>query len=308
MINNIINSEISFDIPEGYSLDAVVPSSSFYTVIFGLTVVFAIFLMGIIVLRKRHKFPMFGFFGGISIYLIFAYFAVRSLVEILFAFPPFEFFQDSDLAKVIIYSIMASIYIFLGRWISYKVFSYRKQTFAEGISYGVGMFSAEALFSMINFFMISSTCMMINSEGIETIVSSAKTQEEFTQLIDTLFIVINYTTEDYVGFIAGTLAFMIFHLAITVPMFATYQNKIDKKWYLFVIGAYTALEFVFYLGAKDMIHYIVTIVGYAVVVGIVCFVSLKIYRNNYESEEVLVQNKNIQNKKKMPKFNNVSKL
>lgn len=304
----LIQAATKFTVPEGYDLTSSIPKLTFICIAAGLIGVIATMLILLFLVRKRHKWPFFGVMAGVSTYLVFYYFSISTVVPVIFGLTPLGSFQNNAFVVASVYIVISALFMYGGRLLCYKVFSMRANTFAEGISFGIGIFLTEGIISVANLFLSTVSCATTNSLGIEQVASVAQNQKEYTQILDMVFQFINHPFDQlYTGMF--TMLILVFHLAITVPFFAVYQKKLPKIWSLYSLGGIFLIQAIKYLGAFDVLMQGVQLMLYTIVVMGTVLLALRIYYREYKDEEYVQPDKRgDQPKKKMPKFENLSKL
>lgn len=299
--------ELQFEIPSGYDLSQKVPRNTIMAAIISLIAVLAMTIILCVLVRKRQKGKALGVFAGIAAYMIFFYFAGNTVVNILFG----TFFKDYAETKavlVIVLGLVMSLVPMFGRLLVMKLMSQRMTKASDALSVGVGIMVTEGFLYMVDLLMVVVSCNTINKTGIEAIVSSAGTQEEFTETLDSIFEMINYRAADFFYIGVAAIALMIFHLAVTVIIFAVFQKRESKGWYVFGFAAYFIIQLLNYMANYGVVSVPVKIITMILVTAITAFFALRMYKIYYKKEEFAEQKKAEAAQKKMPKFDNLSKL
>ncbi|MCM1308522.1 MAG: YhfC family glutamic-type intramembrane protease [Butyrivibrio sp.] len=305
-MRNFISSELKFEVPEGYDLSGTVPRSTIMTAIIGMLVIFAAGVILFMLVKKREKINGFGFFGGIATYMTFYYLGVSVVANLILKF------MGSTYLSILVLALTAAAIPIFGRMLTMKMFSYKMNKAADSLSFGVGIMASEGLVSAINLLMVYVSANTVNKTGVEELLSSAETQEEFEEILKSIYEIIEYKPEVIAGLAVSAIACMVFHIAVSVPLFAAYQNKISKGFYAFCIGTYFAIRLFIYMAGSGFLNVILNMV--LVVAGSALFAvtSFRIYNIFYKDEEKDPPGggkaQNGQVKKKIPRFENLSKL
>lgn len=303
---NLISSELKFKLPEGYDLSSTVPRSTIVTAIIGMLAILAAGIILFMWVRKRERINGFGFFGGIATYMTFYYLGVSVVANLIIKY------MGSNYVSILVLALTASAIPILGRLLTMKMFSYKMNKVADSISFGVGIMASEGLVSAINLLMVYVSANTVNKTGVEELLSSAETQEEFDGILKSIFEIIEYKPAVIAGLAVSAIACMVFHIAVSIPLFASYQQKVNKGFYGFCIGTYFAIRLFIYMAGSGFINVILNMV--LVVAGSALFTvtSLRIYKIFYKDEEKDKPKKDAgkgePGKKKIPRFENLSKL
>ena len=303
---------------EGYDMTAKVSNGKIAAGIIGIVVILAFVVATIIFIRKKQKGNGFGILGGVITYISFNYFAPSLLINLIFVYSPFKKYADSvnkvivsTAAFIIVYTLSTAFLAVLGRMLANKVFAYRLKSFGEGFSFGQGIAYTQAAFTMSSLFQLVSPMIIINRSGLETLVSGAKDQEAATKMLDSAMELIGYKTSAIVMLTIVAVLFVIYQLAITIPMYAAYQKKIHKGYYGMVLGSIEAIQ---YMAERKVINVIVQLIVTAVVVAAITYVCIGIYNKCYKDEERDLDKekedkiKKMTTAKKIPRFDNLSNL
>lgn len=304
-MRNFISSELQFQVPEGYDLADTVPRSTIMTAIIGMLVILAAGIVLFLWVRKRQKINGFGFFGGIATYMTFYYLGVSVIANLIVNF------MGSSYLSVLVLALTAAAVPILGRLLTMKMFSVKMNRSADALSFGVGIMASECLVSAINLFMVYISANTVNKTGIEQILADAETQEQFEQVLKSVFEIIEYKPMVLVGLTVNAIACMIFHIAVSVPLFAAYQQKISKGFYTFCIGTYFAIRLFIYMTGAGFLNEILGMVLVAGGSALFAATSMRIYKTFYQDEEKDEPKKSgggAPGKKKIPRFENLSKL
>lgn len=305
-MRNFISSELKFEIPEGYDIGSTVPRSTIMTAIIGMLVIIAAAAVIFMWVRKRERVNGFGFFGGIATYMTFYYLGVSVVANLIIKF------MGSSYISILVLALTASAIPILGRMLTMKMFSYKMNKVADSVSFGVGIMASEGLVSAINLLMVYISANTVNKTGVEQLLSSAETQEEFDSILQSIFEIIEYKPAVIIGLAVSAIACMVFHIAVSVPLFAAYQQKVSKGFYAFCIGTYFAIRLFIYMAGSGFLNIILNMV--LVVAGSALFAvtSIRIYKIFYKDEEKDAPKKSggsgEPGKKKIPRFENLSKL
>lgn len=305
-MRNFISSELKFEIPEGYDIGSTVPRSTIMTAIIGMLVILAAGIILFMWLRKRERINGFGFFGGVATYMTFYYLGVSVVANLIVKF------MGSSYISILVLALTAAAVPILGRMLTMKMFSYKMNKVADSLSFGAGIMASEGLVSAINLLMVYISANTVNKTGVEQLLSSAETQEEFDSVLQSIFEIIEYKPAVIIGLAVSAIACMVFHIAVSVPLLAAYQEKISKGFYAFCIGTYFAIRLFIYMAGSGFLPVIlnmVLVVGGSALFAVTAF---RIYKIFYKDEEKDAPKKgrgpSEPGKKKIPRFENLSKL
>ena len=248
-----------------------------------------------------------GLLVGIAAYMIFFYFAGNTVVNLLFSTLLKDYVETKAVIAVVLGLVMSLVPMF-GRLLIMQLMAKRMDKVSDALSVGVGIMMTDAFLYMIDLLMVIVSCNTINKMGIETVLSNAETQEEFTETLESIFEMINYKASDFLYIGITAIAFMVFHLAVTIIIFAVYQKKESKGWYVFSFGAFFMMQLFNYMASYNVVAAPVKILMLILFAAGTVFFALKMYKIYYKKEEFAEKKKAEDEQKKMPKFDNLSKL
>ncbi len=312
-MKNIFMDE-KLTIPDGYDLSAKVPMSTIVVGFLTLAAIIAVVVSLIVVIRRHQKGTMFGFFGGLATYLIFFYFATRGIIGVVFGYSPLKVLSDSPIIFCICLALTAAVFPILGRMLTMKIYAFKWNSIKDIFAFGLGIMCMEALMAVMGLFTTVMSCFSINNTGIAEIIKSATTQSELESLLESIFQVINYSPVDYIFSAVMVIEYLLFHVAVSVPLFAAFEKKISKLWYLISMGMYFVIELAAYLFSSGIISPVVEAIAGAFPTAGIIYFAVKIYNEHYKDEEnsrtdtTRKSTVKTEEPKKMPKFGNLSNL
>ncbi len=302
-----IFKELRYELPSGYDLSAQVPRNTIMAAIISLIAILAMAIILSVLVRKRQKGSGFGIIVGVALYMIFFYFASNSIANIIFG-TVLKNYIEVKAVLVTVIALVTTLVPMFGRLLVMKMMAKNMNKAADAFTVGMGIMLTEGFLYVVDLFMVIVSCNTINKTGIETLLSSAESQEEFTQTLESIFEMINYRASDFLYIGIAAMALMVFHVAVTAILFAVYQNKESKGWYVFSFAAYFVIQLFNSMANYEVVSSLTKVLVTIAVVVIVTFFALRIYKIYYKKEEFGEQKKAEAAKKKMPKFDNLSKL
>ena len=306
---------IEYTVPEGMDLSAYVPRNSIILAIASLIIVLAAIIILFAVVWKKQKGTLFGVIGGICAYVMFYNMAINAVNNILFM-TVFKSFANNKYAVPLIVGLMCGTLPILGRMLMMKLFNANMKYVRDGLSHGIGIMGTEGAMSVTNFFFAIVTSNTINSMGLEKLLNNelaaeGATAETATNLLNQAFEIINYDAAMYIYFAIITIILMVFHVAASIPLYAAYKNDEPKYWYLITMGAYTLVSITKFYGDNKVIPVVLSIILMLIFTAAFSFFAVKIYMKHYKDEHPVDKKPSKavpQEKKKMPKFENLSNL
>lgn len=303
-MGNLINQDIKFELPDGFDISRTVPRSTIMCAIIAMLVVLAVGVMLFFWIKKRERVNGFGFFGGIATYMTFYYLGVSVIANLIVRF------LGTSYLTLLLLALVAAGLPMLGRVLAMKMFAYKMNKVADSLSFGVGIMASEGLMSIVNFFMIYISANTVNKVGVEQLLADAATQEEFNDMIASVLDIIDYEPVVIIGLVVTGISCMVFHLASSVPLFAAYQGKLSKGFYVFTAGTYFAMRLFMYMTSARFLNQIFGMILVALGAALFTVTSVRIYKTCYKDEEKDGPQKKGGEpaKKKIPRFENLSKL
>lgn len=305
---NLINRELKFPVPEGFDINAKVQTSSIVWAIISLVFIAVVLIALFTVTRYRQKGSWMGVFGGVAIYFVFYYAAVKIVMF------PVSIIGSKGLMPlyIILAALTAAAVPILGRMFSMKFFRANVKNVADALSFGIGVMATEGIASVVNLFMAVVSSNTLNKTGIERILTeNVETKEQFDGLVDSINAILSYDSKIYIVMGIMTVSFMVFHLAASITVYAAFTDKVPKSWYMITISAYFGMQLFKYMAGFGMIDSIVEAAANVIIVGIFVYLVLRIYREFYKDEEFAYQKQKKEEeekKKKIPRFENLNKL
>ena len=305
---NLVNRELQFPVPDGFDINAKVPTGTIAWAIVALALIAVVLIALFVITRYRQKGSWMGVFGGVALYFVFYYCAVKIVmftVSIIGA-------KGLMPLYIILAALTAAAVPILGRMLSMKFFKANIKNVADSLSFGIGIMVTQGLASIINLFMAVVSSNTLNKVGIETLLTDGiETQEQFDGLVESIEAILSYDARTYIIMGLMTIAFMVFHMAASITVYAAFTNKVPKSWYAITISAYFGMQLFKYMAGYGMINNIVEVIANVIIVGIFSFLVIRMYREFYKDEEFTYQKQKKEEeekKKKIPRFENLNKL
>ena len=195
-----------------------------------------------------------------------------------------------------------------GRLLSLKLMGKNMNTVADAYTVGMGIMLTEGFLYMVDLLMVIVSCNTINKMGLESILSNATSQDEFTSTLTSLTEMINYRASDFLYMSVLAIALMVFHVGVTSLIFAAYQKKEGKRLYIFSFVTYFIIQLIGAMANYDVIPAGAKALITALVAALVAYIGLKVYNIHYKNEEPREKARIEKENTKMPKFDNLSKL
>lgn len=311
---------ISFaaSIPDEFShlTDAKVPSYIMNTVMALMVAIAIVLIVYIVVSRRKINWLMSGLFGGVAVYLMFHYYLLNMAFSIIGMTPV----RDNVFLYSIICGIVGSGFMIGGRLLLMKLFYSRANDFRGNLSFGVGIMCTEAVFMIVQLLTVYLSCFALNTTGAAELITEGMAEADIVSLMETIQSMMNYRIEEFILLAAAALVYMTFHLMATAPIFAAHEGKISKGWYAIVLGFMAVLKSAEYISYQVEVNPLVFAAIILIVGAAAVYIFYKLYAVHYKSEEYKnndnsktgggYSRRNAKNQppKKMPKFENLSKL
>ncbi len=291
-------------IPDEYAhlKDAYVPKVSLMMTIISMIAILIAMVLIIVFVRKRQKGAVSGFFGGMATYLVFNYFAVNTLTNLT------AMVIKNKVLISITAGIIAGLVIVFGRLLTTKAFYIRYKTIADILAFGVGIMAVKAIVAAIPFFTTFIACSTLDSSGVEALLSTEMSADDITAMLKTVEEMVNYNYLELAMTAFTAIITMIYFVALTVPLLAAYQNKVKKLWYGISTFATAVIMMFYYMYVVGVLNGMSQLILTALVAVPMIYLCIKMYSIHYKSEEYKEQQKAANAAKKMPKFDNLSKL
>lgn len=313
-MNSIVNRSTEFTLPDElqYILNATVSRTAATVAIVSMLLVFTALVVFIVLIRKKQKGPMFGIFGGAATYLIFYYFASNTIVNLLFMIPVLKANVEVKALVIPISAVINALIPVLGRILTMKVFAFRCTKVGDQLSFGIGIMATEAVVVIANLFLNIIVYTSLAKTGIAEMLSGAETQEAYLEMAKEVDDMLSYDPMLFFLQAIRTISYMIFHVALTIPLFAAFQNKVSKAWYAGSFGAYLVLNVLRFLRSYGILPETVEAVITMLFTAAFSYVVYVMYKKLYKDEERAgrkeepVKNGSISGaaKKRMPKYIN----
>lgn len=324
--SEVITESINLDV---YDLGIRVSTSKVVLGIIGIVVIFAAIIGLIVFLNRKHKASGFALLGGAATYFVFYYFSLQAILMMLFYVTPLKKYLDtssgvaeitSAWAYILPYGLVFGIIPILGRSMMNKVFATKSfdekiNNFAGNLSVSLGIAAIYGIRTTSIIFQRLSPMVIINRGGADALLLSGATQADADAIWQEIIKLVEYPTKEIVITTIIALIVIIYHVAITVPLYALHERKIKLTWYFLPYIGYTLIQLLQCMHEKDVINVWVQLAATLILVGVSIYISYIMYVKFYKSQQRdLKKEKEEREKKiqaahkKMPKFENLSNL
>lgn len=299
--------DLQYELPADFDLSAQVPRNTIMGAIIGIIAILAMAIILTVYIRKRQKGGIFDIIVGVAVYMIFFYFASNTVANLLFG-TILKSFVDVKPVLITVIALTTTLVPMFGRLLSLKLMGKNMNTAADAYTVGMGIMLTEGFLYMVDLLMVIVSCNTINKMGLESILSNATSQDEFTSTLTSLTEMINYRASDFIYMSVIAIALMVFHVGVTSLIFAAYQKKEGKRLYIFSFATYFIIQLIGAMANYDVIPDGAKALITALVAALVAYIGLKVYNIHYKNEEPRERARIEKENTKMPKFDNLSKL
>lgn len=299
--------DLQYELPADFDLSAQVPRNTIMGAIIGIIAILAMAIILTVYIRKRQKGGIFDIIVGVAVYMIFFYFVTNTVANLLFG-TILKSFVDVKPVLITVIALTTTLVPMFGRLLSLKLMGKNMNTAADAYTVGMGIMLTEGFLYMVDLLMVIVSCNTINKMGLESILSNATSQDEFTSTLTSLTEMINYRASDFIYMSVIAIALMVFHVGVTSLIFAAYQKKEGKRLYIFSFATYFIIQLIGAMANYDVIPDGVKALITALVAALVAYIGLKVYNIHYKNEEPREKARIEKENTKMPKFDNLSKL
>ena len=299
--------DLQYELPADFDLSAQVPRNTIMGAIIGIIAILAMAIILTVYIRKRQKGGIFDIIVGVAVYMIFFYFVTNTVANLLFG-TILKSFVDVKPVLITVIALTTTLVPMFGRLLSLKLMGKNMNTAADAYTVGMGIMLTEGFLYMVDLLMVIVSCNTINKMGLESILSNATSQDEFTSTLTSLTEMINYRASDFVYMSVIAIALMVFHVGVTSLIFAAYQKKEGKRLYIFSFATYFIIQLIGAMANYDVIPDGAKALITALVAALVAYIGLKVYNIHYKNEEPREKARIEKENTKMPKFDNLSKL
>lgn len=299
--------DLQYELPADFDLSAQVPRNTIMGAIIGIIAILAMAIILTVYIRKRQKGGIFDIIVGVAVYMIFFYFASNTVANLLFG-TILKSFVDVKPVLITVIALTTTLVPMFGRLLSLKLMGKNMNTAADAYTVGMGIMLTEGFLYMVDLLMVIVSCNTINKMGLESILSNATSQDEFTSTLTSLTEMINYRASDFIYMSVIAIALMVFHVGVTSLIFAAYQKKEGKRLYIFSFVTYFIIQLIGAMANYDVIPDGAKALITALVAALVAYIGLKVYNIHYKNEEPREKARIEKENTKMPKFDNLSKL
>lgn len=299
--------DLQYELPADFDLSAQVPRNTIMGAIIGIVAILAMAIILTVYIRKRQKGGIFDIIVGVAVYMIFFYFVTNTVANLLFG-TILKSFVDVKPVLITVIALTTTLVPMFGRLLSLKLMGKNMNTAADAYTVGMGIMLTEGFLYMVDLLMVIVSCNTINKMGLESILSNATSQDEFTSTLNSLTEMINYRASDFIYMSVIAIALMVFHVGVTSLIFAAYQKKEGKRLYIFSFATYFVIQLIGAMANYDVIPDGAKALITALVAALVAYIGLKVYNIHYKNEEPREKARIEKENTKMPKFDNLSKL
>lgn len=299
--------DLQYELPADFDLSAQVPRNTIMGAIIGIIAILAMAIILTVYIRKRQKGGIFDIIVGVAVYMIFFYFVTNTVANLLFG-TILKSFVDVKPVLITVIALTTTLVPMFGRLLSLKLMGKNMNTAADAYTVGMGIMLTEGFLYMVDLLMVIVSCNTINKMGLESILSNAISQDEFTSTLNSLTEMINYRASDFIYMSVIAIALMVFHVGVTSLIFAAYQKKEGKRLYIFSFATYFIIQLIGAMANYDVIPDGAKALITALVAALVAYIGLKVYNIHYKNEEPREKARIEKENTKMPKFDNLSKL
>lgn len=299
--------DLQYELPADFDLSAQVPRNTIMGAIIGIVAILAMAIILTVYIRKRQKGGIFDIIVGVAVYMIFFYFVTNTVANLLFG-TILKSFVDVKPVLITVIALTTTLVPMFGRLLSLKLMGKNMNTAADAYTVGMGIMLTEGFLYMVDLLMVIVSCNTINKMGLESILSNATSQDEFTSTLTSLTEMINYRASDFIYMSVIAIALMVFHVGVTSLIFAAYQKKEGKRLYIFSFATYFIIQLIGAMANYDVIPDGAKALITALVAALVAYIGLKVYNIHYKNEEPREKARIEKENTKMPKFDNLSKL
>ena len=299
--------DLQYELPADFDLSAQVPRNTIMGAIIGIIAILAMAIILTVYIRKRQKGGIFDIIVGVAVYMIFFYFVTNTVANLLFG-TILKSFVDVKPVLITVIALTTTLVPMFGRLLSLKLMGKNMNTAADAYTVGMGIMLTEGFLYMVDLLMVIVSCNTINKMGLESILSNATSQDEFTSTLTSLTEMINYRASDFLYMSVIAIALMVFHVGVTSLIFAAYQKKEGKRLYIFSFVTYFIIQLIGAMANYDVIPDGAKALITALVAALVAYIGLKVYNIHYKNEEPREKARIEKENTKMPKFDNLSKL
>lgn len=299
--------DLQYELPADFDLSAQVPRNTIMGAIIGTIAILAMAIILTVYIRKRQKGGIFDIIVGVAVYMIFFYFVTNTVANLLFG-TILKSFVDVKPVLITVIALTTTLVPMFGRLLSLKLMGKNMNTAADAYTVGMGIMLTEGFLYMVDLLMVIVSCNTINKMGLESILSNATSQDEFTSTLTSLTEMINYRASDFIYMSVIAIALMVFHVGVTSLIFAAYQKKEGKRLYIFSFATYFIIQLIGAMANYDVIPDGAKALITALVAALVAYIGLKVYNIHYKNEEPREKARIEKENTKMPKFDNLSKL
>ena len=299
--------DLQYELPADFDLSAQVPRNTIMGAIIGIVAILAMAIILTVYIRKRQKGGIFDIIVGVAVYMIFFYFVTNTVANLLFG-TILKSFVDVKPVLITVIALTTTLVPMFGRLLSLKLMGKNMNTAADAYTVGMGIMLTEGFLYMVDLLMVIVSCNTINKMGLESILSNATSQDEFTSTLTSLTEMINYRASDFIYMSVIAIALMVFHVGVTSLIFAAYQKKEGKRLYIFSFATYFIIQLIGAMPNYDVIPDGAKALITALVAALVAYIGLKVYNIHYKNEEPREKARIEKENTKMPKFDNLSKL
>lgn len=299
------NIEVYKDLLEGFNIDGGISSVVIACIVVGMLTIIAVFIIIFAFIWKRHRGTFFTYAGGVATALIFYVTGASIANAVLYPFP--ESLTSSPAFCIVVAALVSALMAWGGRLIAMKLFEKRMEKVPSSFSIGLGIMTVEAVSKVIKLFVNLIMFYSINDIGCKVMLNRAADKADFENTLLLLKESMAVTPGSMIYTSVITILFMVFYVAMSVPMFAAFKKQVSKLHYLICLGALVCAEALVYMRSYKVLTDSVYMVLLVLLLVVFVLYVMRIYYRFYKKEAFEHKEKE-ENKPKMPRFGNLSNL
>lgn len=245
---------------------------------------------------KRHGVTGFGICGGIGTFLLIYY--LSNIVGNLCAY----MVKGDRVLRLLVGSIVVGAIYTAGKALTLKMFKLKMVKFKEALSFGLGNGITQFILGFMSLIGGMLTLGTLKVTGWDPIKFSSQAA------LRSAFTVAEYANNQFITEMLMYILSMVFHVAIILPILATFTKKIKGYMYLVTGVAHVIVMFIYYLFANQFMHSAVCIILMIIVDFVVVIYALRMYHFHFKKDEEERKAKELEAKKapvkRMPKYTN----
>lgn len=293
-------------LPDTIQLTDTAGSSAMPITIVSLVAVILAAALIIFAVWRRHKGTAAMVVGGIATYVVFYLIGGGRIANFILNMLPSGVSSNKGI-KILIGAIVTSGFAVLGRILVLRLYQNKLGKLSASTGIGVGLVVMEGLVSIVNYFSYMIFYSTLNKSGWETFIADSSTQK----MLDAYVNMYEFEPGLHLAILGWTVVMMVTHIAVSVPLLAAYKSKVSKGWYAICLAYFFILECGYYSFVLDAMKVGVWMGMSFVATAFFALFCFRMYKKYYADEafsHIREKEEEIQSSKKMPRFNNLSKL